>query len=118
MEARALKKYIRSSPRKMRLVIDMIRGKRLPEAYDILRFSTKHAARDAEKVLRSAVSNLENKASEEGPGIDEENVIIKAAYVDGGPIMKRIQPAPMGRAYRIRKRSNNLTIIVATDEIN
>ncbi|MFP4527563.1 MAG: 50S ribosomal protein L22 [Candidatus Kapaibacterium sp.] len=118
MEARALKKYIRSSPRKMRLVIDMIRGRKLEDAYDILRFSTQHAARDAEKVLRSAASNLGNKVTEEGNSLSEENVYVKSAWVNCGPTMKRIQPAPMGRAYRIRKRSNHLTIIVATDEEN
>ncbi len=114
MEARAEKKYIRSSPRKMRLVIDMIRGKNAAEAFSILRFSTKHVAREADKVLRSAIANLANK----GDGImkDPDEVYIKEAFVNAGPIIKRISPAPMGRAYRIRKRTNHLTIIVATIE--
>ncbi len=115
MEARALKKYIRSSPRKMRLVIDMIRGKNAAEALNILRFSTKHAARDAEKVLRSAIANLSNE-DENLANINFTDVVVKQVFVDCGPTMKRIQPAPMGRAYRIRKRSNHLTIVVATEE--
>ncbi|MFP4368322.1 MAG: 50S ribosomal protein L22 [Candidatus Kapaibacterium sp.] len=116
MEARALKKYIRSSPRKMRLVIDLIRGKRADEALSILRFQPKHAAKDAEMVLRSAISNLNNKVLEEGGSYNEDEIFVKNAMVDQGPTMKRIQPAPMGRAYRVRKRSNHLTIVVATQD--
>lgn len=112
MEARALKKYIRSSPRKMRLVIDMIRGKKASEAIALLRFNTKLAARDAEMVLRSAVANLSNFA--DGRTFDPENVVVKGAWVNQGPSMKRILPAPMGRAYRVKKRSNHLTIVVET----
>jgi large subunit ribosomal protein L22 len=111
MEARAIKKYIRSSPRKMRLVIDMIRGKNVAEAISILRFSTKLAARDAEKVLLSAIGNLTDKS--EGNKKNPEDVFVKTACVDPGPIIKRIRPAPMGRAYRVRKRMNHLTIVVA-----
>jgi len=114
MEAQAQKKYLRSSPRKMRLVIDMIRNKSVAEAFGILKFSTKLAARDAEMLLRSAVSNLSNL--EDGITLDNEDVYIKRAYVDQGPTMKRIRPAPMGRAYRVRKRSNHLTIVVATED--
>lgn len=112
METRAQKKYIRSSPRKMRLVIDMIRGKRASEAFSILRFAKNLAARDAERVLRSAVANLSN--FEDGKTVNDDDVKVKAAFVDQGPSMKRIQPAPMGRAYRVRKRSNHLTIVVET----
>lgn len=114
MEAQAQKKYLRSSPRKMRLVIDMIRGKSVAKAFGILNFSTKLAARDAERLLRSAVSNLSNL--EDGITLDNEEVYIKTAFVDQGPTVKRIQPAPMGRAYRVRKRSNHLTIVVATED--
>ncbi len=112
MEARATHKYIGSSPRKMRLVIDLIRGESVDKALEILHFSTKHAARDAEKVLRSAVANLFNKDEDNKHEISE--LYIKEAYVNQGPMLKRILPAPMGRAYRIRKRSNHLTIVVAT----
>ncbi len=114
MEAKAVNRYIPSSPRKMRLVIVLIRGKNVEEAISILHFSPKHASKVVEKVLRSAISNLQNKA--EGKRIDTQNIYIKSAFVDGGPSMKRILPAPMGRAYRILKRSNHLTIVVAERE--
>jgi large subunit ribosomal protein L22 len=113
MEARALKKHIRSSPRKMRLVVDLIRGKNAAQAFSILRFNTKLAAKDCEMVLRSAISNISNH--EDGKKVKPEDLFIKEAYVNQGLVMKRISPAPMGRAYRIRKRSNHLTIVVATN---
>jgi large subunit ribosomal protein L22 len=111
MESRAINRYINSSPRKMRLVIDLIRGRSVPEALNILHFMPKHASRVAEKVLRSAVSNLHQK--DEGGRIENETLYVKTAFVDGGPGMKRMLPAPMGRAYRIVKRSNHLTIVIA-----
>lgn len=114
MEARAIHKYIPTSPRKMRLVIDLIRGKGVEEAISILHFSPKHAAREAEKTLRSAVANLQNQ--EDAGRIDYSQLYVKQAYVNGGPTLKRIRPAPMGRAYRVRKRSNHLTIVVAVRE--
>lgn len=117
MEARAIKKYIRSSPVKMRLVIDMIRGKKISEAIGILHFSPKDAARVAEQTLRSAVSNLSNKKKDIGEATHEELFFVSKAFVDVGPTMKRIRPAPMGRAFRIRKRSNHLTIIVSDGEV-
>ena len=98
----------------MRLMIDVIRGRSVNDALHILHFSPKHAAKTAEKVLRSAVSNLQNK--DEGGRIDPAEMYVKEAFVDGGMVMKRISPAPMGRAYRIRKRSNHITIVVATKE--
>lgn len=110
MEARAINRYIGTSPRKMRLVIDLIRGKSVDDALHLLHFSPKHAAKTAEKVLRSAVSNLQNK--DEGGRLEPSDMIVKEAFVDGGMMMKRISPAPMGRAYRIRKRSNHVTIVV------
>jgi large subunit ribosomal protein L22 len=114
MEAQAINRYIGTSPRKMRLVIDLIRGKSVPEALHILHFSPKHASKVAEKVLRSAVSNLQNK--DEGGRLDPEEIVVKRASVDGGMTMKRISPAPMGRAFRIRKRSNHVTIVVAAKD--
>ncbi len=98
----------------MRLVIDLIRGRSVDEALSILHFAPKHAARTAEKVLRSAISNFQNK--EESGRVDSSTLYVKTAFVDGGPMQKRISPAPMGRAYRIRKRSNHVTIIVAQRE--
>ncbi len=114
MEARAINRYIGSSPRKMRLVIDLIRGKSVEEALGILHFSPKHAARTAEKVLRSAISNYQNK--DEAGRVDTSRLFVKTAFVDSGPVAKRISPAPQGRAFRIRKRSNHVTIVVAQRE--
>jgi large subunit ribosomal protein L22 len=111
MEAKAKKRYIQSSPRKMRLVADLIRGKSVNEALNILHFSTKHSSKVIEMTLRSAVSNLSNKL--ESGKVDEKDVFVKTVFVDGGPVLKRMLPAPQGRAYRIRKRSNHLTIVVA-----
>ena len=115
MEAQAINRYVSTSPRKMRLVIDLIRGKSVNEALHILHFSPKHAARTAEKVLRSAVSNLQNR--DEAGRLDPADLFVKTAFVDGGMMMKRISPAPMGRAYRIRKRSNHITIVVAAKDL-
>ncbi len=111
MEARAKHKYIGSSPRKMRLVVDLIRGVPVEKAMSILHFTPKHAGKDAEKVLRSAVANLMNKFEDQR--VQVSDLYVKAAFVDQGPTMKRMLPAPMGRAYRLRKRSNHLTIVVA-----
>lgn len=115
MEARAINRYIGSSPRKMRLIIDLIRGKSVDDAIHILHFSAKHASKVAEKVLRSAVANLQ--AQEDGGRLGPEDMLVKEAFVDGGMIMKRISPAPMGRAFRIRKRSNHVTIVVASKDV-
>lgn len=116
MKAKALKKHIRSSPRKMRLLIDLIRGKNALEALTILRFNPKLASKDAEMVLRSAIANLNEKSREAGENISDESIIVSEAYVNQGPSMKRILPAPMGRAYRMKKRSNHLTIVVEAKE--
>ena len=112
MEAKAVHRYIDSSPRKMRLVIDLIRGMSVDKAIETLHFHTKHASKDAEKVLRSAVANLLNK--DDATRVEPNDLIVKEAFVDQGPTLKRISPAPMGRAYKIRKRSCHLTIVVAT----
>ena len=112
MEAKATSKYISTSPRKMRLVVDLIRGKNVDQAIEILHFNPKHSSKDAEKVLRSAVANFFNK--EEGTKVETSELVVKEAFVNNGPMLKRISPAPMGRAYRVRKRSNHLTIVVAT----
>lgn len=112
MEARAINRYIGTSPRKMRLVIDLIRGKAVNEALHILHFSPHAASKVAEKVLRSAVANLQNK---DGAGrLEPEQMVVRTAYVDVGMTVKRISPAPMGRGFRIRKRSNHVTIVVAS----
>ncbi len=114
LQARAIKRYIPGSPRKMRLLADMIRGKSVEDALDILHFSPKHASKVCETTLRSAVSNLIN--AKDGGRVDPESVFITTITVDGGPMMKRILPAPQGRAFRVRKRSNHLTIVVSEKE--
>ncbi len=114
METRAVARYIGSSPRKMRLVVDLIRGKSVGQALSSLHFSPKHAARDAEKAVRSAVANIMNR--DDVGKVDEESLYVKEIFVDGGPVAKRVLPAPQGRAYRIRKRSNHITVVVATRE--
>jgi large subunit ribosomal protein L22 len=98
-----------SSPRKMRLIADLIRGKEVFKALNILKFSAKEPARPLEKLLRSAVANWEAKT---GSKIDEGKAFVQTIFVDGGRQLKRIKPAPQGRAYRVRKRSNHVTIIL------
>jgi large subunit ribosomal protein L22 len=112
MEAKAIHRYIGSSPRKMRLVIDLIRGMSVEKALEVLHFQPKHASKDAEKVLRSAIANLMNK--DDSSKHEPSDFVVKEVYVNQGPTLKRISPAPMGRAYKIRKRSCHLTIVVAT----
>ncbi len=111
MEARAINRYIGSSPRKMRLVADLIRGMSVDKALDVLQFTPKVAAKDVAKTLKSAVANAMNK--NENERVEAENLYVKEIFVNQGPTIKRISPAPMGRAYRIRKRSCHLTIVVA-----
>ena len=98
------------SQRKMRLAADLIRGVEVNKALNILQFSNKDAAKSLEKLLRSAIANWEQKNEE--ADITEENLIVSKIEVGGGAMLKRIQPAPQGRAHRIRKRSNHVTIIV------
>lgn len=100
-----------TSPRKMRLVADLVRGMNVAKASAVLQFTKKHAARDLEKLLRSAVSNFEQKSGERW---EDADLFIKEISVDGGRALKRIQPAPQGRAYRVRKRSNHVTMILAS----
>lgn len=99
-----------SSPRKMRLVADIIRGKEVFMALNILKFTRKHAAVPLEKLLRSAINNWQQKNSD--ADVTEANLIVKDIMVDGGRTLKRISPAPQGRAHRIRKRSNHVTITI------
>lgn len=112
MEAKAINRYIGSSPRKMRLVADLIRGMSVDKALDVLHFTPKHAAKDVAKTLKSAVANAMNL--NENQRVEPGNLFVKEIFVNQGPTLKRISPAPMGRAYRIRKRSCHLTIIVAS----
>ncbi len=114
MEAKAIKRYIPSSPRKMRLLVDLIRNKSVEDGVNILKFSKKHAAKVVEKTMISAYSNLIKKL--DTGRLNRNEVMIKEAFVDGGPVLKRMLPAPQGRAYRVRKRSAHLTIIVENIE--
>lgn len=99
-----------SSPRKMRLVADQIRGVEVDKALDVLKYSPKAAAKDIEKLLLSAVSNWQAKNEE--LRMEDANLYVKEIYVDSARVLKRIKPAPQGRAYRIRKRSNHVTLVV------
>jgi large subunit ribosomal protein L22 len=103
-------KDVPTSPRKMRLVADAVRGKRVEIALYMLKHSPKEASRRLEKLLLSAISNWQ--AKNEGERLEDRNLIVKEISVDGGRMLKRVQPAPQGRAHRIRKRSNHVTIIV------
>lgn len=114
MEAKAIKRYIQTSPTKMRLVVDLIRGKSVNDALNILHFSPKHASKVVEMTLRSAVSNLSNKL--DSGRVEEKDIFVKTVFVDGGPVLRRMMPAPQGRGFRIRKRSNHLTIVVSEKE--
>jgi large subunit ribosomal protein L22 len=110
MEAIAKLNNYPTSPRKMRLVVDTIRGVNVDKALNILKFSEKAASKPLEKLLLSALNNW--VAKNESARIEDAELFVKTAFVDGGRILKRFRPAPMGRAYRIRKRSNHVTIIV------
>ncbi|HSR68865.1 MAG TPA: 50S ribosomal protein L22 [Acidobacteriota bacterium] len=111
MEARATGKYIKGAPQKARLVIDVIRGKSVPEALAYLRFSKKRAAVPIAKVLNSAVAN----ATSQSAHVDEEELFVKEASVDIGPTKwrRRLRPAPMGRAHRQMRRQSHITICVS-----
>ncbi len=99
-----------TSPRKMRLVADLVRGEDVYNALNILKFSPKHASRSLEKLLLSAINNWEQK--NEGEDAAEANLVVKSVHVDSARMLKRIQAAPQGRAHRIRKRSNHVTLII------
>ena len=108
MEARAEAKYVRVSPRKARLVLDMIRGKDAGLAMNTLRFTKKRIAEQVGKVLRSAIANAENKSED----VDVDRLFVTEAYVNEGPRQKRIRPAPMGRAYRYQRRMSHIVVKV------
>ncbi|MBG0791431.1 MAG: 50S ribosomal protein L22 [Desulfovibrionaceae bacterium] len=107
MEAKAVAKFIRVSPRKTRLVAENIKGKGVEDALNILRFTPKKPAEILSKVLYSAISNAEQM-----PGVDVDSLIVDTVMINEGPTWKRIQPRAMGRAYRIRKRTSHITIVV------
>ena len=108
MLARAEARYLRTSPQKARLVIDLIRGQRAGDAINILRTTNKRIAPSIEKVLRSAIANAENRSND----VDVDKLFVTEAYVNEGPRMKRVRPAPMGRAYRYQRRLAHIVVQV------
>ena len=110
IEAHATAKYVRTSAQKAGLVLDLIRGRDVNHALATLRFARKGVARDIEKVLRSAIANAQNK---DGFGGDVDRLFVTACFANQGPSQKRIRPAPMGRAFRVVKRTAHLTVRVA-----
>jgi large subunit ribosomal protein L22 len=109
---RAVLRNVPTSPRKMRLVTDMIRGQEVNKALDMLKFSKKESSRRVEKLILSAIANWQ--AKNEGVRLEDSNLYVKEVQVDGGRILRRIQTAPQGRAYRIRKRSNHITLVLGS----
>jgi len=110
MEAIAKLNNVPTSPRKMRLIADLIRGKEVDMALNILKFDSKIGSKKMEKLLLSAIANWQDKNRNEK--IEEANLFIKEIFVNGGKMIKRLRPAPQGRAHRIRKRSNHITMVL------
>ena len=108
MQARAEARYLRTSPQKARLVVDLIRGQRAGDAINILRTTNKRIAPSVEKVLRSAIANAENRSND----VDVDKLMVTECYVNEGPRMKRVRPAPMGRAYRYQRRMAHIIVKV------
>ena len=113
MNAKAIKRYSRQGARKVRLLADLIRGRDVEDAINILHFSKKKASTDLEKTVRGAIANLVNL---EGGNVNPENLYVKEVYVDGGPSIKRFRPRAMGSATPILKRTAHMTVIVATPD--
>jgi len=107
VETRAVAKYVRISPHKVRLLTNILVGKKVADALGILKFTPKRAAKVVEKTIRSAVAN-----AEQHPDVDVDNLYVKQIYADPGPILKRIRPRAVGRAYRIRKRTSHIVVIL------
>ncbi len=116
MPAKAVARFIRMSPRKVRLVVDQIRGRSVNEAYALLQFSKKAAAEPVEKTLRSAVANAQYRAEDEGQIVDIDDLVVREAFVDEGPTLRRYKAAAMGRAAPRRRRMSHITVAVETRE--
>ena len=117
MDARASAKYLRGSPQKARLVVDMIRGKNVNQALAVLQFTNKRAAGLIEKCLRSAIANATEAAERANVAVDPDDLFVKACFVDQGPTKhrRRVRPAPQGRAYREQRHFCHVTVLVSTD---
>ena len=103
-----------TSPRKMRLMADLIRGEKVDKALNLLKFSSKEASTSLEKLVLSAIAN--RQAKNEDASLEDADLFIKEIRVDGGTMLKRLRPAPQGRAHRIRKRSNHVTVVLAAND--
>ena len=112
MEAKAEARYIRVSPQKARLVVNLIRGQKAGAAINTLRATNKRIAPSVEKVLQSAIANAQNRSED----LDVDKLVVSEAYVNEGPRQKRVRPAPMGRAYRYQRRTSTITVVVGTPE--
>jgi large subunit ribosomal protein L22 len=113
IEGLAQAKFIRVSPQKARLVVDLIRGQRAEDALQTLRFTKKRIAREVEKTLRSAIANAERKAEDAGASLDVDGLFVSRCFVNEGPRWKRMRPAPMGRGFRYQKRTAHIIVGVA-----
>lgn len=113
IQGTALTRFVRVSPQKARLVIDLIRGRRAADALQTLRFTKKRIAHDIEKTLRSAIANAERKADDAGSSLDVEELYVTSCFVNEGPRWKRMRPAPQGRGFRYQKRTAHITVQVA-----
>ncbi len=117
IEAHAIARHVRMSPQKVRLVIDLIRGKKAQDALQSLRFTPKRAAKHIEKVLRSAIANAERKAEDSGSPLDVDQLFVSQCFVNEGARWKRLRPAPMGRAFRYQKRTAHIWVGVSEHHI-
>lgn len=113
IEGLAQTKFVRVSPQKARLVVDLIRGQQAGAALETLRFTKKRVAREVEKTLRSAIANAERKADDAGESLDVDSLFVSGCYVNEGPRWKRMRPAPMGRGFRYQKRTAHIVVRVA-----
>ena len=113
IQGTALSRFVRVSPQKARLVIDLIRGHRAEDALQTLRFTKKRIAKDIEKILRSAIANAERKADDAGTSLDVDQLFVASCFVNEGPRWKRMRPAPQGRGFRYQKRTAHITVQVA-----
>ena len=114
MEAKAQARYVRVTPQKARRVVDLIRGQQATQATAVLQFAPQAASDPIRKVLESAIANARVKADKASEAFDERDLVVQAAYVDEGPTMKRFRPRAQGRAYRIKKRTSHITVVVGT----
>ncbi len=117
IEAQALARYVRVSPQKARLVVDLIRGQRAEDALQILHYTKKRIAQNIEKILRSAIANAERKAEDAGESLDVDHLYVSRCFVNEGPRWKRLRPAPMGRAFRYQKRTSHIFVAVAEHHV-